>query len=128
MAFTGAYQTSNFAYQGSGQFAYQEAIGDAVLTQISGVRGKKHRVIINLSEVSEASRQSTADFIKSRLVLKKAPDDVELVVKPKGDTNVRKRKKTSTKPDEERQKAEILMAEMLENEDFIIAAIIASEL
>jgi len=77
-----AYQTSGFAYQGAGQFAYQTDAGDTA-TRVSGV--KRRKVTVNLSDLKVLDRESTADFIKSRLNLKKSePDDVDLkVVKPR---------------------------------------------
>ena len=58
-----AYQTSLFAYQGAGQFAYQEQAGIVVVSP-AGVKRHPQRVI-RLRDIE--NRQQTADFIKAQL-------------------------------------------------------------
>ena len=111
---------------------------DVVAEITSGVRSKRSNLIVRLSDLRDVERQSTADFIKSRLKLDSSdrPDDVELVVPvskkqkkfivKQGDLdelNFREGEaKAKSDAEEKRRQAEMLMYD-----DFIIAAFIASE-
>ena len=57
-----AYQTEGFAYQGAGQFAYQETVG----VEPSGVGGGR-QFYYSADPMRTSTRLSNDDYIKSRL-------------------------------------------------------------
>ena len=60
-----AYQTTNFAYQGVGQFAYQT--GGAVTTLYEGARRRRLREILRAQEEQELVQITTAILMNVRL-------------------------------------------------------------